>query len=80
MTPRRPGLAAGDAVILTATDLSTIIAALDDAAEHKRDRAETCADCTDQSCTTCQSRLQAAQAYDQLAEQMTRAADREAGQ
>ena len=43
------------------------LAALDDAAQYKRDRAETCADCADQSCTTCQWRLHAADAYDQLA-------------
>ena len=52
-----------------------MLAALDEAAEYKRDRAETCADCADQSCTTCQWRLQAADAYDQLAGQMTQAAE-----
>ena len=52
-----------------------MLAALDDAAEYKRDRAETCADCADQSCTTCQWRLQAADTYDQLADRMIHAAE-----
>ena len=51
-------------------EVKTLLAALDDAAEYKRDRAETCADCAGQSCTTCQWRLQAADAYDQMAGQM----------
>jgi hypothetical protein len=72
--PGPPGSQADDAVTLTATDIRTIIAALDDASEYKRDRAETCADCADQSCTTCQLRQQAAEAYDQLAGHMTQAA------
>ena len=57
------------------TEVTTLLAALDDAAEYKRDRAETCADCADRSCTTCQWRLQAAEAYDQLAGQMIHAAE-----
>ena len=63
------------AVIVPADQVKTLLAALDDTAEYKRDRAETCADCTDQSCTTCEWRLQTAGAYDQLAEQMTQAAE-----
>ena len=55
------------AVIISAGEVKTLLAALDEAAEYKRDRAETCADCAGQSCTTCQWRLQAADAYDQLA-------------
>ena len=68
--PARP-----DAVIVSAGEVKTLLAALDDAAEYKRDRAETCADCADQSCTTCQWRLQAADAYDQMAGQMIHAAE-----
>ena len=34
-----------------------------------------CADCADQSCPTCQSRLRDAQAYDQMAAQMLQAAE-----
>ena len=68
----RPG---PPAVIVSAAEVKTLLAALDEAAEYKRDRAETCADCADQSCTTCQWRLQAADAYDQLAGQMTQAAE-----
>ena len=63
------------AVIVSAAEVKTLLAALDEAAEYKRDRAETCADCTGQSCTTCQWRLQAADAYDQLYGQMTQAAE-----
>jgi len=58
------------AVTLADRDISTVLAALDDAAEYKRDRAETCADCPDQSCLTCQARLQGAQEYDHLAAQV----------
>jgi hypothetical protein len=70
--PRRPGQ---DAIVLSAGQVKTIMAALDEAAEYKRDRAETCADCADQSCTTCQWRQQGADAYDQLAGQMIHAAE-----
>jgi hypothetical protein len=70
--PRPPGQ---PAVIVSAGQVKTLLAALDDAAEYKRDRAEACADCAGQSCTTCQWRLQTAGAYDQLAGQMTQAAE-----
>src|SRR5260370_42607663 len=59
-------LPSAPAVIVSASEVKTLLAALDEAAEYKRDRAETCIDCVDQSCTTCQSRLQAADAYNQL--------------
>ena len=71
-TPQPPG---PPAVIVPAAEVTTLLAALDEAAEYKRARAETCADCTDQSCTTCQWRLQAADAYDQIADQMSQAAE-----
>ena len=70
-------------VIVSADQAKTLLAALDDAAEYKRDRAATCADCADQSCTTCHQRLRAADAYDQIAAQIIQAAeaaDPEAGQ
>jgi ferredoxin len=73
--PQPPGPPGQDAVIVSAAEVKTLLAALDDAAGYKRDRAETCADCAGQSCTTCQWRLQAADAYDQLAGQMTQAAE-----
>jgi hypothetical protein len=69
--PRQPGQ---PAVIVPAGQVKTLLAALDDAAEYKRDRAGTCADCAGRSCTTCQWRLQTAVTHDQLAEQMIRAA------
>jgi hypothetical protein len=65
--PQRPGRQADpDAVILTGTDIGTVVSALYVAAEENCDRAETCADCADRSCPACQSRLQAAHVYDQL--------------
>ena len=88
---REPGQ---DAVMLSHADVSTVFAALDIAADYKRDRAGACADCPDQSCPGCQVRLQDARAYDQMAgllqtAEATRAAtasppepaaDKEAGQ
>ncbi len=71
-----PSVQAGrDAVILADGDVSTVLAALEIAADCKRDRAETCADCADRSCLTCQSRLRDAQAYDHLTAQIHQAAD-----
>jgi len=64
-----------DAITLTGADVSTVAAALDIAADYKRDRAEMCADCTDQSCPTCQSRHRDAQAYDHLAAQILQTAE-----
>jgi hypothetical protein len=71
-----PGRAA---LMVSADQVKTLLTALDEAAEYKRDRAATCAECADQSCTTCQWRLQAANSYDQIAAQMIQAADPEAG-
>jgi hypothetical protein len=73
--PSQPTAPQSPAVIVPAGDAKTLLAALDDAAEYKRDRAGTCADCTDQSCATCQWRLQAADTYDQLADHMVQAAE-----
>jgi hypothetical protein len=73
--PEPPGPDGQDAVIVSAGEVKTLLAALDDAAEYKRDRAGTCADCADQSCTTCQWRLHAARDYDQIAAQMLQAAE-----
>ena len=73
--PQPPGLPGQDAVIVSAAEVETLLAALDDAAGYKRDRAETCAGCAGRSCTTCQWRLQAAEAYDQMAGRMIDAAE-----
>jgi hypothetical protein len=90
-----PEPAAQDTVTVPAGQVTTLMAALDIAADYKRDHAAACADCTSQSCPTCQSRLQHARAYDRLAAHLTQAAqasavataiqpeptaDREAGQ
>jgi hypothetical protein len=71
--PRPPGHDA--LVVVSADEIKILLAALDDAAEYKRDRADNCAECTDRSCTACQWRRQACDAYDQLADKMTRAAE-----
>jgi hypothetical protein len=68
----RPG---PGAVVLIDRDISTVLAALDEAADYKRDRIETCADCADQSCLTCQTRLQGAQDYHHLAAQIHQQAE-----
>jgi hypothetical protein len=69
-----PGRAGQDAVVFTGTDATAAFAALDIAADYKRDRAAACAGCADQTCLTCQSRLRDAQAYDRLADQILHAA------
>jgi hypothetical protein len=73
--PTTPEHLGQPAVIVPAGQVKTLLAALDDAAEYKRDRAETCADCADQSCTTCQWCLQTAVTYNQLARQMIQPAE-----
>jgi hypothetical protein len=64
-----------EAVTVSADEVKTLLAALDVAADYKRDRAAACADCTSQSCPTCQSRLQNAQAYDRLAAHLIQSAE-----
>jgi hypothetical protein len=59
-----------DAVTLTHAEVRTVLTSLDLAADWKRDRAEMCADCPDQSCFTCELRLKEARTYDQLAVQL----------
>ncbi len=71
-----PGTEADDdAVVLSAGEVRTIVAALNEAADYKRDRVAACADCADQSCGTCQWRLQAADTYGQLALQLIQTAE-----
>jgi hypothetical protein len=60
----RAGGAGQQAITVGAADVRTILAALDEAADYKRDRAAGCADCEDQSCGSCQHRLSTADAYD----------------
>jgi hypothetical protein len=55
------------ATALPPADRRTILAALDQAADDKRDRAANCPDCADRSCGTCQYRHQTAQTYDDVA-------------
>jgi hypothetical protein len=67
--------AAQDAVTIPPDEVKTVLAALDIAADYKRDRAAACADCTSQTCPTCQSRLQNARAYDRLAAHLIQSAE-----
>jgi hypothetical protein len=93
--PAPPGPATQDPVLVPPGEVKPLLAALDIAADYMRDRAELCADCADQSCPTCETRLQDAQTYDHLHAQLSQqaeaaashpepasqpAADREAGQ
>ena len=73
--PEPSGQDSHDAVIVPASELKTVLIALDIAADYMRDRAEMCTDCPDQSCPACQSRLHDAQAYDQMAGRMLQAAE-----
>ena len=70
-----PEPAAQDAVTVPAGEVKTLLAALDIAADYKRDRGAACADCTSQSCPTCQSRLQNARAYNRLAAHLIQSAE-----
>jgi hypothetical protein len=78
MTSNQPhGLGA---VTVPADQVGIVLAALGEAAESRRDQAAMCADCVDQSCATCQWRLQAADAYDQVTAEMIEAAETSATQ
>jgi len=73
--PEPPGPDSRHAVVMSASDLKTMLIALDIAADYQRDRAELCTDCPDQSCPTCHNRLRDAHAYDQIADRMFQAAE-----
>jgi hypothetical protein len=72
--PGRPVPEAEDAVILTDAEVPAVVTALILAADHKRDRAGACAGCADQSCPACQTRLQDARTFDQMAAGMLQTA------
>jgi hypothetical protein len=73
--PGRPGPEEDqDVVVLTRAEIPAVRAALALAAGRKRDWAETCADCADQSCPDCRSRLQDARVYDRIGARMLRTA------
>jgi hypothetical protein len=69
----RPAPTATSAEAIAGAGMHTILAALDEASDHKRDRAESCADCADQTCGTCQCRLETARACESLAARLMRA-------
>jgi hypothetical protein len=73
-SPGRPAPGAiNSAEAIAGAGMHTILAALDEASDYKRDRAEYCADCADQSCGACQHRLDAARSYESLAARLMRA-------
>jgi hypothetical protein len=59
-----------DSLTLAGDDLNAAFAALDLAAEYKRDLIQTCPDCADRSCETCQVRDRDAEAFDRLADRI----------
>jgi hypothetical protein len=70
------GRAAADNVeAIAGVGMPTILSALDEASDYKRNRAAGCADCADQSCGTCQHCLDAALAYESLATRLQHAID-----
>jgi len=73
--PASPEPASPDTVPVPVGEVKNLLIALDTAADYNRDRAELCADCADQSCPTCESRLREAQAYDRLYVQLDQQAD-----
>ena len=74
-TEPAPEPAAQDTVTVPAGEVTTLMTALDIAADYLRDRAAVSADCTSQTCPTCQWRLRHARAYDRVAAHLTQAAD-----
>jgi hypothetical protein len=72
--PAYPGPAAHGAITLTGADAITIFAASDIAVGDKRYRFEMRPDCPGQSCPACQVHLHDAEAFDQMAGRMLRAA------
>ena len=75
MAPEPPGPDLRDAVTVPASELKTVLIALNTAADDLCDQVETCTHCPDQSCPACQSRLRDAHAYDQMADRMHQAAE-----
>jgi hypothetical protein len=73
--PAPPAPATQNTVPVPIGEVKNLLIALDIAADHNRDRAELCADCADQSCSTCDLRLREAQAYDRLYTQLVQQAD-----
>ena len=73
--PASPAPATPNTVPVPVGEVKNLLIALDIAADYNRDRAELCADCADQSCPTCESRLREAQAYDRLYAQLDQQAD-----
>jgi hypothetical protein len=71
--PAYPRSSSHDAITLTRADASTVFAAVDIAADDKRYRVEMCPDCPDQSCPDCQTHIQDARAFDQMADRMLQA-------
>ena len=73
--PASPAPATPDTLAVPVGEVKNLLIALDIAADYNRDRAELCADCADQSCPTCESRLREAHAYNRPYTQLTQQAD-----
>ena len=73
--PASPTPAIPDTVSVPVGEVKNLLIALDIAADYNQARAELCADCADQSCPTCGSRLREAHAYDRLYAQLAQQAD-----
>jgi hypothetical protein len=78
--PAPPEPASPDVVPIPAGEVKTFLAALEIAADYKRDRADMCADCTGRTCPACESRLRDARAYDRLSGQLIQAAQTSAAE
>ena len=72
--PPAPEPASQVTVLITVSEVTIVLAALDIAADYQRDRVGLCADCTGRICPACESRLRDAQAYDHLSAQLIQAA------
>ena len=72
--PHAPAVTSSAKAIID-DEMYTILSALDEAADYKRERADCCPDCADQSCGLCQHRPGAARAYETLTVRLVRAID-----
>jgi hypothetical protein len=78
-SPDRPApTATSNAQAIAGGGMHIILAALDEASDYKRDRAGSCTDCADQTCGTCQYRLEAARGYESFAARLMRAMENSA--
>lgn len=69
-SPAGSGIQPGGSAHIAATDLPSVLEALDQAAEYQRNRAGDCLDCDDDPetalCTACEARMATADQFDEL--------------